>query len=84
MIKQDLSNAVTSISAAPVYSASTHIASSNLDGWTTTTDWNVGITLNEDCVKEACRKIIEEREKAKLPTLLEGPEIPKWTGFIEI
>ena len=84
MIKQDLSNAVTSISAASVCPTSTHIASSNLNVWTTTTDWNTGITLNEDCVKEACRKIIEERQKAKLPTLLEGPEIPKWTGFIEI
>lgn len=84
MTKQDLSNAVTSISAAQVYPTSTRITSSNLDMWATKTDWNTGITLNEDCVKEACRKIMEEREKAKLPTLLEGPEVPKWTGFIEI
>lgn len=43
--------------------------------------WSTGVTLNEDYIKEACRKIWEERH---VPKLLDGPEVPKWTGFIEI
>lgn len=45
-------------------------------------NWNdVGVTLNEEYIKDACRKIWEEKHT---PKLLDGPEIPKWTGFIEI
>lgn len=58
-------------------------ASSNLDTClTSSSNWNdVGITLNEEYIKDACRKIWEEKHT---PKLLDGPEIPKWTGFIEI
>lgn len=58
-------------------------ASSNLDTYAiSSSNWNdVGITLNEEYIKDACRKIWEEKHT---PKLLDGPEIPKWTGFIEI
>lgn len=42
-----------------------------------------GITLNEDAVKEIVEKITKERELAKI-TPDAGPEIPKWTGFLNI
>ena len=42
-----------------------------------------GITLNEDAVKEIVEKITKERELANI-TPDEGPEIPKWTGFLPI
>lgn len=42
-----------------------------------------GVTLNEDAVKEIVEKITKERELAKI-TPDEGPEIPKWTGFLNI
>lgn len=42
-----------------------------------------GITLNEDAVKEIVEKITKERELTKI-TPDNGPEIPKWTGFLEI
>ena len=46
-------------------------------------NWYSGITLNEDAIKEIVEKITKERELAKI-TPDEGPEIPKWTGFLEI
>lgn len=46
-------------------------------------NWDYGITLNEDAVKEIVEKITKERELAKI-TPDNGPEIPKWTGFLEI
>ena len=45
--------------------------------------WDYGITLNEDAVKEIVEKMTKERELAKI-TPDNGPEIPKWTGFLEI
>lgn len=54
----------------------------NLTVKTASSNWNdVGVTLNEEYIKDACRKIWEEKHT---PKLLDGPEIPKWTGFIEI
>lgn len=46
-------------------------------------NWDYGITLNEDAVKEIVEKMTRERELAKI-TPDNGPEIPKWTGFLEI
>jgi hypothetical protein len=46
-------------------------------------NWDYGITLNEDAVKEIVEKITKERELAKI-TPDNGPEIPKWTGFLPI
>jgi hypothetical protein len=40
-------------------------------------------TLNEDVIKEVVEKIAKKRELAKI-TPDEGPEIPKWTGFLPI
>lgn len=45
--------------------------------------WDYGITLNEDDVKKIVEKITKERELAKI-TPDNGPEIPKWTGFLPI
>lgn len=59
--------------------------SSNLiyTGASIKSNWDYGITLNEDAVKEIVEKITKERELAKI-TPDNGPEIPKWTGFLEI
>lgn len=57
------------------------ICTSSHDYAITKNNWDTGITLNEEYIKEACHKIWEERHA---PKLLDGPEIPKWTGFIEI
>lgn len=46
-------------------------------------NWDYGITLNEDAVKEIVEKITKKRELDKI-TPDDGPEIPKWTGFLEI
>lgn len=46
-------------------------------------NWDYGITLNEDAIKEIVEKITQKRELAKI-TPDEGPEIPKWTGFLNI
>ena len=46
-------------------------------------NWDYGITLNEDTIKEIVEKITKERELAKI-TPDGGPEIPKWTGFLNI
>lgn len=46
-------------------------------------NWDYGITLNEDAVKEIVEKITKERELDKI-TPNDGPEIPKWTGFLPI
>lgn len=51
--------------------------------YTGETKWDYGITLNEDAVKEIVEKITKERELAKI-TPNDGPEIPKWTGFLPI
>ena len=45
--------------------------------------WDYGITLNEDAIKEIVEKITKEREHDKI-TPNDGPEIPKWTGFLPI
>ena len=50
---------------------------------TVKSNWDYGITLNEDAIKEIVEKITKERELAKI-TPDNGSEIPKWTGFIEI
>ena len=47
------------------------------------TEWDYGITLNEDAIKDIVEKITKERELAKI-TPDDGPEIPKWTGFLPI
>ena len=57
-----------------VYTEDSYCINSNL---------NYGVTLNEDAVKEVVEKITKERELAKI-TPNDGPEIPKWTGFLEI
>ena len=46
-------------------------------------NWDYGITLNEDAVKEIVEKITKERELDKI-TPSDGPVIPKWTGFLPI
>ena len=46
-------------------------------------EWDYGITLNEDAIKDIVEKITKERELDKI-TSNDGPEIPKWTGFLEI
>ena len=46
-------------------------------------NWDYGITLNEDTIKEIVEKITKERELDKI-TPNDGPEIPKWTGFLPI
>lgn len=46
-------------------------------------NWDYGITLNEDAIKEIVEKITKERELDKI-TPNDGPEIPKWTGFLPI
>ena len=53
----------------------------NLDYATSKRDY--GVTLNEDAVKEIVEKITKSKEIAKI-TPDEGPEIPKWTGFLPI
>ena len=42
-----------------------------------------GVTLNEDAIKNIVEKITKNKEIAKI-TPDEGPEIPKWTGFLPI
>lgn len=42
-----------------------------------------GVTLNEDAIKNIVEKITKSKEIAKI-TPDEGPEIPKWTGFLNI
>ena len=46
-------------------------------------NWDYGITLNEDAIKEIVEKLTNLKETAKI-TPDEGPEIPKWTGFLPI
>ena len=46
-------------------------------------NWDYEVTLNEDAIKEIVEKIAKERELAKI-TPDNVPEIPKWTGFLEI
>ena len=46
-------------------------------------NWDYGVTLNEDAVKEIVEKITKSKEIAKI-TPDEGPEIPRWTGFLPI
>ena len=46
-------------------------------------NWDSGITLNLDSIKEVVERITKERELAKI-TPGDGPEIPKWTGFLKI
>jgi hypothetical protein len=46
-------------------------------------EWDYGITLNEDAIKDIVEKLTKQKETAKI-TPDEGPEIPKWTGFLPI
>ena len=46
-------------------------------------NWDYGITLNEDAIKDIVEKITKNKETAKI-TPDEGPEIPKWKGFLPI
>lgn len=46
-------------------------------------NWDYGITLNEDAIKEIVEKLTKQKEIAKI-TPDDGPEIPKWTGFLDI
>ncbi len=46
-------------------------------------DYDYGITLNEDAIKDIVEKITKNKELAKI-TPDKGPEIPKWIGFLEI
>ena len=46
-------------------------------------NWDYGITLNLDSIKEVVERITKEIELATI-TPDDGPEIPKWTGFLEI
>ena len=46
-------------------------------------DYDYGVTLNEDAIKDIVEKLTKSKEIAKI-TPDEGPEIPKWTGFLEI
>lgn len=46
-------------------------------------DYDYGITLNEDTIKEIIEEITKSKEVAKI-TPDKGPEIPKWTGFLPI
>ena len=46
-------------------------------------NWDYGITLNEDAIKDIVEKLTKQKETAKI-TPDEGPEIPKWTGFLDI
>lgn len=42
-----------------------------------------GITLNEDAIKDIVEKLTKSKEIAKI-TPDNGPEIPRWTGFLPI
>ena len=46
-------------------------------------NWDYGVTLNENAIKNVVEKITKKRELAKI-TPDEGPAIPKWTGFLNI
>ena len=46
-------------------------------------NWDYGVTLNEDAIKDIVEKLIKSKETAKI-TPDAGPEIPKWTGFLNI
>jgi hypothetical protein len=46
-------------------------------------NWDYGITLNEDAIKDIVEKLTKQKEIAKI-TPDDGPEIPKWTGFLKI
>lgn len=46
-------------------------------------NWDYGFTLNEDAIKDIVEKLTKSKEIAKI-TPDEGPEIPKWTGFLPI
>lgn len=47
------------------------------------TNWDYGITLTEDAIKDIVEKLTKQKETAKI-TPDKGPEIPKWTGFLPI
>jgi hypothetical protein len=46
-------------------------------------NWDYGVTLNEDAIKDIVEKLTKQKETAKI-TPDEGPEIPKWIGFLDI
>lgn len=56
---------------------------SNLDVNSAYFNSDYGITLNEDAIKDIVEKLTKQKETAKI-TPDEGPEIPKWTGFLPI
>lgn len=83
-------DAINNLTGASTYSgcywqganiSSTDIANSLV--YTGESKWDYGITLDEDAVKDIVEKITKERELAKI-TPDDGPEIPKWTGFLDI
>ena len=53
------------------------------DCYSIKSNWDYGVTLNEDYIKEIVEKITKKRDLAKI-TPDNGPEIPKWTGFLPI
>ena len=89
------SNAINNLTGATAYNGSywqgVNISSNDFANsivWTgdvgsIKSNWDSGFTLNEDAIKEIVEKITKKRELAKI-TPDNGPEIPKWTGFIEI
>ena len=83
----EYNSAITGVSAnSGQYCQGANISSKNLANnlvYTGESNWDYGITLNEDAVKEIVEKITKERELDKI-TPNDGPEIPKWTGFLPI
>ena len=80
--------AINNLTAAynGTYWQGANISSKNLANnlvYTGETKCDYGITLNLDSIKEVVERITKERELAKI-TPDEGPEIPKWTGFLDI
>lgn len=72
---QSANTGINDLSSKLIYTEDSTVA--------TKSNWNYGVTLNEDAVKEIVEKITKERELAKI-TPDNGPEIPKWTGFLDI
>ena len=54
---------------------------SNIKSIWNTSDYD--ITINKEYIDEIARAVADAQKNAKI-TLDEGPEIPKWTGFLPI
>ena len=63
-----------SISADKLYT-------SNIKSIWNTSDYD--ITINKEYIDEIAKAVADAQKNAKI-TLDEGPEIPKWTGFLPI